>query len=122
MRRHATFVFIVMFVMASAVGCTQGTACDVEHPCEDGWTCIDGQCGMATPLDLCDNGSCTCTCERGSESGVLNSGDCPPLEHFVECRQGYETDEMLCGGGGKPAELDCTTDADCADAVYVDWL
>ncbi len=126
MTNHILWMLAAVSVLLACGACTHGSACDSDNPCPSDWDCIEGQCGRAYSVPICDNGSCTRTCERGPEDGGLNPGDCPPVDHFVDCRQGFGTDEMVCGGGGKPAELDCSTDTDCGDAKalrnYGAWL
>ncbi|MFC1611051.1 hypothetical protein ACFL6C_08835 [Myxococcota bacterium] len=125
----------VCFASALAVsGCTSGALCDAEHPCPNGWECLDnrglpvtkGECGQRYPTPLCNGSYCTRTCQRGEETGSLNPGDCP--EPYVDCSQGGDlvNEQMVCGASGLgPGLTECSHThgyEDCIGVELVVWM
>ena len=97
----ATIAAVAAF---AAVGCDpapiDGTLCNLERPCPEGFSCFVGQCRPVTT-------SLTCSADTECAVGVCmeKAGFCVQCEHddhcgFGRCLEGYH----VCG---------CTQGADC---------
>ena len=106
--------------MTCAISCGNGTLCDGEIACPEGWDCtIDCATGSCDMIHCRPGADCTINCVGGGACGDIEcgDGDCTILCNGggacgnIDCND--SKCDVTCSGGGACPAVDCDTACSC---------